>query len=57
VKEIETRLRGELAQQNRQLQILVNNLASESSDLRHRIGMAERKISELEKLVREALEG
>jgi len=55
VKEIETRLRGELAQQNRQLQILVNNLATENTDLRHRIQMVERKIAEIEKLVKEAL--
>jgi len=56
VKEIETRLRGELSQQNRQLQILVNNLATENTDLRHRIQMVERKIGEIEKLFKEALE-
>lgn len=45
----------ELEQQNSQLQILVNNLATENTDLRHRIQMTERKLVELEKLVKEVL--
>lgn len=56
VKEIEAKLRGELEQQNHQLQILVNNLATENTDLRHRIQVAEQKLVELESLVKEALE-
>ncbi len=56
VKEIEAKLKGEMEQQNRQLQTLVNNLATENTDLRHRIQMAERKLGELEKLVKETLE-
>jgi site-specific recombinase XerD len=56
VKEIEAKLRGEITQQNRQLQVLVNNLATENTDLRHRIGIAERRLAELEKLIKEALE-
>ena len=37
-------------------QILVNNLVTENTDLRHRIQMTERKLAELEKLVKEVLE-
>lgn len=56
VKEIEAKLKGEMEQQNRQLQTLVNNLATKNTDLWHRIHMAERKLIELEKLVKNVLE-
>jgi len=56
VEKLETKLRAEVEQGNRQLQIMVNNLVTENMDLKNRIQLTERKLAELEKLIREALE-
>jgi hypothetical protein len=57
-----SRLRVEVEESNRALQTLVNTLATksmrleeENKDLRHRIQSTEKKLGELEKLIREAL--
>lgn len=56
VEELKAKLRGEIEQQNRQLQIMVNNLVTENMDLKQRIQSTEKKLDELERLIREALE-
>ncbi len=47
--------RGEIEQQNRQLQIMVNSLVTENMDLKSRIQLAEQKLAELDKSIRELL--
>jgi site-specific recombinase XerD len=56
VEELEAKLRAEVEQGNRQLQVMVNNLVTENMDLKNRIRLTEQKLTELEKLIREALE-
>jgi len=56
VEELETKLRAEVEQQNRQLQVMVNSLVTENMDLKNRVRSAEQKLTELERMVREALE-
>ena len=63
VEEIETKLRVEVEESKKELQALVNALATksmrleeENKDLRNRIHMTEEKLAELEKLIRETLE-
>jgi len=56
VEELKAKLKGEIEQQNRQLQALVNNLAVENMDLKQRITKAEQKLEEIEKLIRELSE-
>jgi len=55
-EELETKLRAEVEQGNRQLQVMVNNLVTENMDLKRCIQLTEQKLDELEKLIREALE-
>ena len=62
-EEIEAKLRGEVEESKRELQVLVNGLATkslrleeENKDLRRRIQMTEEKLAELEKLIRETIE-
>jgi len=57
VEELEAKLRVEVEQGNRQLQVMVNNLVTENMDLKRRIQLTEQKLSELEHLIRQALEG
>ncbi len=63
VKEIEAKLRAELNEGKKELQKLVNGLATkslrleeENKDLKRRIQSTEEKLSELEKLIRETIE-
>jgi len=56
VEEIEAKLRGEIEQQNRQLQVMVNSLVTENMDLKGRIQLTEQKLAELDRLIREVLE-
>jgi len=56
VEGLRAKLRGEVEQQNRQLQVMVNNLVTENMDLKQRIQSTEKKLGELEQLIREALE-
>lgn len=63
VEEIETKLRVEVEESKKELQKLVNGLATkslrleeENKDLRKRIQMTEEKLSKLERLIRETLE-
>ena len=63
VEEIEAKLRVEVEEGKKELQALVNGLATksmkleeENKDLRNRIQMTEQKLAELEKLIRETLE-
>jgi site-specific recombinase XerD len=56
VEELEAKLRAEVEQGSRQLQVMVNNLVTENIDLKGRIRLTEQKLAELEKLIREALE-
>jgi len=63
VEEIETKLRVEVEEGKKELQALVNGLATkslrleeENKDLRKRIQLTEQKLEDLEKLIREVLE-
>ena len=56
VEELKAKLRGEIEQQNKQLQAMVNSVVTENMDLKQRIGRTEHKITELEKAVHELLE-
>lgn len=56
IEELETKLRAEVEQQNRQLQIMVNSLVTENMDLKKRIQLTEQKLVELDMLIREVLE-
>ena len=51
VEEIKERLKTEIDQQNRQLQVLVNSLLTENMDLKRRMGMTEEKLTNIEKLI------
>jgi site-specific recombinase XerD len=55
LEELKAKLKGEIEQQNRQLQVMVNSLVTENMDLKQRINRTEQKLSELEKLICEAL--
>lgn len=56
VEELKAKLRGEIEQQNRQLQVMINNVVSENIDLKSRINRTEQKLAELEKAIHEILE-
>lgn len=63
VKEIEAKLRVEVEESKKELQTLVNGLATkslrleeENKDLKRRIKITEEKLAELEKLIRETVE-
>jgi integrase len=49
VEEIREKLRAEVDQQNKQLQIMVNSLVTENMDLKNRMQGVERKLSDFEK--------
>lgn len=51
VEELKAKLRSEIEQQNRQLQLMVNNLVTENMDLKQRIQLTEKKLSEIEGMV------
>jgi len=51
-----SKLRVEVEEGKKQLQDVVNTLVVENTDLKRRIQLAEKKIEEIEKLVKEALE-
>jgi hypothetical protein len=53
VEEIKERLKVEMEQQNRQLQVMVNSLVTENMDLKNRMQGLERKFSDIEKTVSE----
>jgi len=54
VDELKTKLRGEIEQQNRQLQVMVNSLVTENMDLKGRIQKTENKLIEIERLIKQA---
>jgi len=56
LEELKAKLRGEIDQQTRQLQLLLNNVMSENIDLKKRISQAEEKLLELEKALKQILE-
>lgn len=56
VEELKVKLRMEIEQQNRQLQVMVNNVVSENIDLKSRISRTEQKLAELEKMIHDVLE-
>jgi integrase len=49
IDEIKEKLRTEMEQQNKQLQIMVNSLVTENMDLKNRVQGVERKLSDFEK--------
>jgi site-specific recombinase XerD len=51
VEEIREKLRSEVEQQGKQLQIMVNSLLTENMDLKNRMQQVERKLSDFEKHV------
>jgi predicted nuclease with TOPRIM domain len=48
VEEIKEKVKTEMEQQNKQLQIMVNSLVTENMDLKSRIAKTERQFSQLE---------
>jgi predicted nuclease with TOPRIM domain len=52
-EEIEEKLKTEMEQQNKQLQIMVNSLVTENMDLKNRIQAVERKFSDIEKTIQD----
>jgi hypothetical protein len=53
VQEIENKVRLEIEQSSKQLQIMVNSLVTENMDLKSRIQAVERKLGDIEKHVSE----
>jgi len=53
VEEIREKLRTEMEQQNKQLQIMVNSLVTENMDLKNRVQSVERKFSDIEKTIQD----
>jgi FtsZ-binding cell division protein ZapB len=53
IEELKEKLRVEVEQQNRQLQIMVNSLVTENMDLKARFQGIEKKIQDIEKTVSE----
>jgi len=56
LEELRAKLKGEIEEQNKQLQSMVNTLVSENINLKKRIEKTENKLAELEKIIRNALE-
>jgi len=56
IEELKAKLKGEIEQQNSQLQSMVSSLVSENLDLKQRISRTEQKLAELEKAFNEILE-
>jgi integrase/recombinase XerD len=56
LEELREKLKGEIQEQNKQLQTMVNSLVTENMDLKQRISGTEQKLVELEKAVHEILE-
>ena len=56
LEELREKLKGEIQEQNKQLQTMVNALVSENVDLKQRIAKAEQKLDEIEKVIRESLQ-
>ena len=50
---LKEKLKGEIEQQNKQLQILVNSLVTENMDLKSRISTVERKLGNIKKHIQE----
>ena len=55
LEELREKLKGEIDQQTKQLQSLVNGLATENIELKQRISRTEQKLAELEKAIKELL--
>lgn len=55
LEELRAKLRGEIEEQNKQLQAMVNGLVSENIDLKKRIQKTEQKLAELERLIKKTL--
>jgi integrase len=55
VEEIKQKVRFEVEQQNRQLQLMVNNLVTENMDMKKRIQRTEEKLTEIMKMLKESL--
>lgn len=56
LEELREKLKGEIQEQNKQLQTMVNSLVTENLDLKQRISRTEEKLAKLEKSVNEILE-
>jgi len=56
LEKLRAKLKGELEEQNKQLQSMVNTLVSENIDLKKRISKTEQKLDELEKTIKNTLE-
>ena len=55
-KELESRVLAKVDERVQAMQRIITNYAAENQDLRYRIQIAEKKLADLEKLIREALE-
>lgn len=53
VEELKEKLRMEVEQQNKQLQIMVNSLVTENMDLKRRIQHTEEKLSSIERMIQD----
>jgi septal ring factor EnvC (AmiA/AmiB activator) len=53
VEELKEKLRVEMEQQNKQLQVMVNSLVTENMDLKRRISLTEEKLGNIERLIQQ----
>jgi predicted nucleic acid-binding Zn-ribbon protein len=53
VEELREKLKVEMEQQNKQLQVLVNSLVTENMDLKGRMQAVERKFQDIEKTIQD----
>ena len=53
IDELKEKLKIEMEQQNRQLQVMVNSLVTENMDLKRRIQLTEEKLSNIERIIQE----
>jgi len=53
IDELKEKLKIEMEQQNRQLQVMVNSIVTENMDLKRRIQLTEEKLSNIERIIQE----
>jgi DNA repair exonuclease SbcCD nuclease subunit len=56
IEELKEKLKGEIHEENKQLQTMVNGLVFENMNLKQRISRTEQKLAEVEKLIEETLD-
>jgi phosphotransferase system IIB component len=56
VEELKEKLKGEMEQQNRQLQLMVNSLVTENIDLKQRMSRTEQMLEQIQKSLKDLRE-